>query len=173
MSRPRQGEVLRRVRNRRDQRGAALLVTMLLLALMAVVGMASLDSVMRDHQSAGHMGLSQTAFYAADAALSESLDLLRVEVLSPVTGPGDCLSASIPSRSLGNGSSFGPDPTAATDEICMASIAEDCDELMASSEIGGAVFRYTLWNVRTQGTGAGGATSRVQAMARRCHAFGN
>ena len=160
-------------RKKRDERGIALLVTMLLLALMAVVGMASLDSVMRDHQSAGHLGLSQTAFYAADAALSESLDLLRVEVLSPVTGPGDCLSVPVPSRSLVNGSSFGPDPTAATDEICMASIAEDCDELVASSEIGGAVFRYTLWNVRTQGTGAGGATSRVQAMARRCHAFGN
>lgn len=173
MSRSRKTEDVFAGRETRDERGAALLVTMLLLALMAVVGMASLDTVMRDHQSAGHLGLSQTAFYAADAALSESLDLLRTEVLSSVAGPGDCLGAPVPSGSLSNGSSYGPDPTSATDEICMASIAEDCDELVVSSEIGGAVFRYTLWNVRTQGVGKGGATSRVQATARRCHAFGN
>jgi len=157
----------------RHEKGAALLVTMLLLSLMAVIGMASLDTVTRDRQAAGHLGLAQAAFYAADAALSESLDLLRTEVLSPVIGPGDCLSAVVPTGSLANGSSYGPDPNAATDEICMVSIAEDCDELVSSSEIGGTVFRYTLWNVPTQGVGVGGATTRVQAMARRCHAFGN
>ena len=157
----------------RHEKGAALLVTMLLLSLMAVIGMASLDTVTRDRQAAGHLGLAQAAFYAADAAVSESLDLLRTEVISPVIGPGDCLGQAIPSGTLPNGALYGADATAATDQICMAGIAEDCDELVSSAEIGGTVFRYTVWNLRTEGTGIGGAVSRIQATARRCHAFGN
>ncbi len=157
----------------RHERGAALLVTMLLLALLGVVGMASMDTVTRDRQAAGYMGAAQAAFYAADAAVSESLDVLRTEVLSPVIGPGDCLGQAIPTGSLPNGALYGADATAATDEICMAGIAEDCDELVSSAEIGGTVFRYTVWNLRTEGTGTGGGVSRIQATARRCHAFGS
>ena len=146
---------------------------MLLLALLSVIGMASLDAVTRDRQAAGHLGVAQTAFYAADAAVSESLNLLRTEIVSPVIGPGDCLDQAIPSGTLPNGASYGADPTAATDQVCMTGIAQDCDELVSSAEIGGTVFRYTVWNLRTQGTGTGGAISRIQATARRCHAFGN
>ena len=145
---------------------------MLLMALLGVAGMASMETVTRDRQSAGHMGAVQAAFYAADAAVSESLDLLRTEVLSSAITPGDCLGQGIPSGSLPNGAAYGPDATAATDEICMAGIAEDCDELVSSAELGGTSFRYTVWNLRTQGTGTAGGVSRIQANARRCHAFG-
>lgn len=157
----------------RYERGAALLVTMLLLALLGVVGLASMDTVVRDRQAAGHMRASQTAFYAADAAVAESLELLRTEIVSSVISPGDCLGPSIPSGDLSNGVSYGADPTAATDQVCMTGFAEDCDELVSSAEVGGTAFRYTVWNFRTQGTGVGGAVSRIQATARRCHAFGS
>jgi len=30
-----------------------------------------------------------------------------------------------------------------------------------------------VWNVRVQGNAPGGATSRIQATAERCHAFNN
>ena len=48
----------------------ALLMTMLLLILMGMIGLASLDTVMRDRQVAGYQNLAQTAHYAADAGLA-------------------------------------------------------------------------------------------------------
>jgi Tfp pilus assembly protein PilX len=85
--------------------GAALLVTVLLLALMDVIGLASLDTVMRDRQMTGFQNQAQTALYAADAGVADALD--------------------------------------------------------------------TVWNVRVQGNAPGGATSRLQVTAERCHAFAN
>ena len=110
---------------------------------------------------------------AADAGVSESLDILRTEVLAAAVTPGDCLGSPVPTGTLSNGSAYGPDSPAPDDEICMTATAEDCVELGSSAEIGATLFRYTVWNVRTQGTAPGGATSCIQATARRCHAFSN
>lgn len=159
-------------RSRREG-GVVLLVAILILALMGVVGLASLDTVMRDRQAAGHHGLSQNALYAADAGVSESLEVLRSEVLAAAVTPGDCLTSPVPEATLSNGASYGPDDTAASSDICMTATAEDCVELGSSAEIGTTLFRYTVWNIRTQGTAPGGATARIQATARRCHAFSN
>ena len=161
-----------RSRSRREG-GVVLLVSILILALMGVVGLASLDTVMRDRQAAGHQGLSQNALYAADAGVSESLEVLRSEILAAAVTPGDCLTSPVPEATLSNGAAYGPDDTAVSNEICMTATAEDCVELGSSAEIGATLFRYTVWNVRTQGTAAGGATARIQATARRCHAFSN
>ena len=160
-------------RNGHREQGVVLLVSILILALMGIIGLSSLDTVMRDRQAAGHLGLSQAALYAADAGVSESLELLRTEVLAAALTPGDCLGAPVPEATLSNGAAYGPDDTAVDDEICMTATAEDCVELGSSAEIGTTLFRYTVWSVRTQGTAPGGATSRIRATARRCHAFSN
>ena len=54
-------------RRTRREGGAALLVAMLMLVLMGMIGLASMDTVMRDRQVAGFQNLAQTALYAADA----------------------------------------------------------------------------------------------------------
>lgn len=157
----------------RRQGGAALLVAMMMLALMGLIGFASMDTVMRDRQVAGHHSLSQSALYAADAGVAVALDLLRTEVVSSALSPGDCLTATIPANSpLPNGTVYGPDTTA-PNQICMLASAEPCAELDASIEQGQPIFLYTVWNVRTQGQAPGGALARVQATAARCHAFNN
>lgn len=157
----------------RREAGSALLVTMLLLVLMGMIGLASLDTVMRDRQVAGFQNQAQTALYAADAGVAESLDITRTEVVGTALAPGDCLETTLPTTSLGGGVSYRTDPSAPVDEICMLASADPCAELDASIEMGQPIYLYTVWNVRVQGNAAGGATSRVQASVDRCHAFNN
>ena len=78
--------------------GAALLMSMLMLVLMGMIGLASLDTVMRDRQVAGFQSLSQTALYAADAAVSEGLDIVRRDIVGSALAPGDCLPTTVPAR---------------------------------------------------------------------------
>jgi Tfp pilus assembly protein PilX len=162
------------VRHRREG-GAALLVAMLMLALMGLIGFASMDTVMRDRQVAGNQSLSQTALYAADAGIAAALDLLRTEIVTATLAPGDCLTGVLPaSTALPNapGTTYGPDSVAGN-QICMLASAEPCAELDASIEQGQPIFLYTVWNIQTEGRARGGARARVQATAARCHSFNN
>jgi len=158
---------------RKREEGAALLIAMLLLVLMGMIGLASMDTVMRDRQVAGFQNLAQTALYAADAGVSESLDILRNEVVGNALTPGDCLASTLPSTNLKGQVSYEPDPEAATDQICMLASADPCAALDSSIEMGQPIYLNTLWNVRVQGNAPGGARSRIQAAAERCHAFNN
>lgn len=156
---------------RRLEQGSALLVAMVMLALMGLIGFASLDTVMRDRQVAGFQSRAQTALYAADAGVAQGLDLLRQEIVGAALTPGDCLTGALPATTLGNGASYGPDPAAA--QICMLAAADPCSEIDASIEMGQPIYLYTVWDVRAQGTAPGGATARLQAGVERCHAFNN
>lgn len=160
-------------RSSKREGGAALLVAMLMLVLMGMIGLASLDTVMRDRQVAGFQNLAQSALYAADAGVADSLDILRTEIVGAALSPGDCLTTVLPTTNIGGGSSYRPDPTAGSNQICMLASAEPCAEIDASIEMGQPIYLYTVWNVRVQGNAPGGATSRVQATAERCHAFNN
>lgn len=157
----------------RRQGGAALLVAMLMLVLMGMVGLASLDTVMRDRQMAGFHSQSQSALYAADAGLADGLDLLRTQIVSSSLSAGDCITPKIVNTSLGGGRSYEADPTAPSNEICMLASAEPCEGLMVSIEQGQPIFLNTVWNIQVQGNAPGGATARVQGTAERCHAFNN
>jgi Tfp pilus assembly protein PilX len=161
------------LRDRRREGGAALLIAMLLLTAMTLIGFASLNTVMRDREVTGYTSMSQTALYGADAALADSLSLIRSQVVGATIARGDCLTATIPTGTLTNGVTYGPDATAPTNQICMLSAAEPCSELGSSIEVGQPIYLYTIWNVRTQGVAPGGATSRIQATVRRCFAFNN
>ena len=148
---------------RRREGGAALLVSMLLLTAMALIGFASLNTVMRDREVSGYTTQSQTALLGADAALAHSLDTIRKEVVGIAISAGDCLPGTIPTATLPNGVVYGADATAPTNQICMLAAAEPCAELDSSTELGQPVYLYTVWNLRTQGVSPGGATSRIQA----------
>ena len=71
---------------RRHERGAALLLAVLMLAIMGVVGLASMDTTMRDRQIAGFQKRAQTAFYAAEAGVSLGLALLRADAQALAEG---------------------------------------------------------------------------------------
>ena len=153
--------------------GSALLVALLFAVLMSMIGFASMDTVMRDRQAAGYQNLAQTALYAADAGIAESLNIVRTDIVTAALSPGSCLNTTLAATDLGDGVSYGPDPTAPSNQICMLASAEPCAEFDASIEMGQTVYLYTLWNMRVQGTAPGSAAARLQASAERCHAFNN
>ena len=158
--------------SRRHERGAALLISVVLMALMGIIGFASLDTVMRDRQMSGNHSLSQSALYAADAGVAAALDVVRTEIVTAALAPGDCLTGTVPSVTLPNGSSYGPDSTG-PGTICMLASAEPCAQIDASIEQGQPVFLNTVWNLRAEGHAPGGALARAQATVVRCHAFNN
>ncbi|HXK23922.1 MAG TPA: hypothetical protein VMS55_14730 [Myxococcota bacterium] len=162
-----------RARAQRRQSGAALLITMLLLTAMALIGFASLHTVMRDREATGFTSQSQTALYGADAALAASLKVLHDSTFANAVGVGTCLATPIPSATLPNGVTYGPDPTAPNSNICMLAPAGECTEMGSSIEQGQPNFLHTVWNVRTQGVAPGGATSRIQATVERCNVYGD
>jgi hypothetical protein len=156
--------------DRRRERGAALLISMLLLAAMTLIGFASLNTVMRDREVTGYTSRSQSAFYGADAAIAAGLDTIRSEAVPSALGAGYCLNDPIPSGTLPNGVTYGPDSTAPNDDICMLGTAEPCPSV--DGEVGGnQVFLNAVWSVRTQGVAPGGSTSRIQATVETCHGF--
>ncbi|RPH39962.1 MAG: hypothetical protein EHM87_23155 [Burkholderiales bacterium] len=67
----------RPVRPRGAQRGAALLIAMLLLALMMFVGSGSLESAIVEHKVAGSMRDRSASFEGAEAATLQSFARLR------------------------------------------------------------------------------------------------
>lgn len=157
---------------RKREAGAALLVAMMLLAFMALIGFGAMDTVMRDRQVAGNRSLTQSALYAADAGVAEGLDTLRTSVITNAVTAGDCLTDTLPSVGLPNGTSYGPDPNA-TNQICMVALDAQCAALGTSINQGQPLYLLTYWDIRTEGQAPGGTTARVQATASRCHAFNN
>lgn len=159
----------------RRREGSALLVAMVMLALMGLIGFASLDTVMRDRQVAGFQSRAQTALYAADAGIAESLEILKNEITGASVAPGDCLPTKLTTVSLDNNAQYGPDTsvTSPDDEICMLASAEPCASLDASIEVGQPIYLNTIWSMRAEGVAVGGATTRIHSTADRCHAFNN
>lgn len=160
--------------DRRRESGAALLVSILLLTAMTLIGFASLNTVMRDREVTGATNRSQTALYGADAAVAATLELLRTTPIGTVK-IDDCLTPDVPSGTLPNGVSYGPDTTASPPpKVCLLSAGKICENYGSNWEMGngGSVYREAIWSVRAQGVAPGGATSRVQATIQNCVAFG-
>ncbi len=61
----------------RGEAGAALLVAVMMLVLMGLIGLAALDTVTEDRQIAGFQNRARAAFYAAEAGIGTSKNLVR------------------------------------------------------------------------------------------------
>ena len=164
--------------------GTALLVAMMMLVLMGMLGLASLDTVMRDRQVAGHTSQSRQALYAAEAGIAQGLEMVRTASLGATISPGECISQEIPSYTFpDSGASYqrdttadGPDASNPEHNVCMLAAAEPCElggvgEGGNSIEQGQQVFLKTVWDLRLEGRSQGGAGARVQATVNRCHAY--
>jgi PilX N-terminal len=145
--------------NRQD--GNALLVTVMLLVLLGVMGIAALDMAMRDQQVAGFQNRSRLAFYAAEAGLAQGRDLLLGVASSDDTPP-------LPATSLGDTTiypygqpSFRGDPAFA-DPI--RSIGTSLYTEGVNLRGGRPLLLQTFWQINAMGQTPGGATSRVEAV---------
>ena len=62
---------------RQGESGVALLVAVMMLVLMGMIGIAALETVTQDRKVAGFQTRARAAFYAAEAGLGTSKNLVR------------------------------------------------------------------------------------------------
>jgi hypothetical protein len=171
-------------RERKREAGAALLVSMLLLAMMAMIGLASFDTVMRDSQVAGFQSRSRVALYAAEAGLATALALIRQDTQGLADGGTAALEDWNPTfptelapQVLGSSAhppSFYANPDA-TKPIRYMGAGDPCwsgePEGLMSQESGAIQWRDALWDVRVVGDTNDGTKLPLQGTATNCHPY--
>ncbi|MGI9539544.1 MAG: pilus assembly PilX family protein, partial [Miltoncostaeaceae bacterium] len=70
---------MERTRQNKHEQGAALIVTVMLLVLMGLIGIAAMETVTQDRKVAGFQTQSKMALYAAEAGLSDAKERLTTD----------------------------------------------------------------------------------------------
>ena len=148
------------MRNRRREGGSALLVTVMLLMMLGLVGLAALGTTTRDQQVAGFQNRKRMALYAADAGISEALERITT--------------ASVPSIStldLGDTTifpygqpSYRPDPTTASPTKDLGT-APFPGMGLNLGQGGLPTYQINYWRLRVQGRAPGGTQAKVEAVS--------
>jgi hypothetical protein len=160
-----------------------LFVAVLMLAMMGLIGLASMDTVMRDRQVAGFQSRARTALYAAEAGVAWGQGLIFNEVQSLASEGVAALHDYDPAfptdlapRYLGDGAATNPsffkdpDPGVAQ-AVDYIGKGQDCADWIMSDEYGSAQWREALFDVRVQGQTPEGANARIQAISTACYPF--
>lgn len=144
-------------RERRDEGGSALLVTVLLLVMMGLIGLAALDVVTRDQRVAGFQNRKKVAFYAAEAGVSEALQTLAT------TGTPTVSTASLGDTTIYTHGqpSYRADPTVAN-AVESLGIGSFPGMNLALGQNGAPIYQMQYWRVRVQGNAPGGTVSRLE-----------
>ncbi|MGH0037789.1 MAG: pilus assembly PilX N-terminal domain-containing protein [Myxococcota bacterium] len=171
-----------RPRSRR-QRGTALFVAVLMLAMMGLIGLASMDTVMRDRQVAGFQSRARTALYAAEGGVAWGQGLIFNEVQG-LAGEGVAAlhdyDPAFPTEGapqyLGDGGadnpSFYQDPDPGVAQaVDYLGKGQDCASWIMSDEYGSAQWREALFDVRVEGETPEGASARIQAITTACYPY--
>lgn len=144
----------------RREAGSALLISVLVLVLLGLVGLAALDTVQRDQQVAGFENRSTVAFFAAEAGIAKGL-----ETLTTTQTP------SVPVTSLGDGGifpygqpSYRPDPTLA-DPIDTLGTGVFPGMAINIGQGGTPTYQLRYWRIRVEGRGPGGSVARAESVA--------
>jgi hypothetical protein len=186
---------------RRGEGGAALLIAVLFLALMGVIGLASLDTVTRDRQVAGYQSRAQTALYAAEAGVNFALALIRRDAQALASGgegalldynPSDTSSGPPEFPDLANADVLGAAdfPAPGPPRFYMDPDAADPNDLAADPQAirymgrggpcpgwvmsmgqGSVQWSEALWDVRVRGDSPGGGGVNIQATGANCHPY--
>jgi len=155
-------------RIRREQ-GSALIVTVLLLVLLSVMGLAALDTVQRDQQVAGFQNRARLAFYAAEAGIADAKNRLR-DVwtdTATVTFPDQANAVFLGDATLfplGRPSYFAdPDAPQGVEHLNggAPSFGGGGDQRVGRTRVN------TLWLIRVAGETPEGARSRLEVVATR------
>jgi hypothetical protein len=166
--------------------GAALLIAVLLLAMLGVIGLASMETVTRDRR--------RVALYAAEAGVSHATGIIRqnAQILAPggegalesfdpaFPGKGATAVATLGADFPAPGSpSYRMDPNAQdpTDLAAPAQAVrymgrgELCPGWIMSMTVGSVIWAEALWDIRVAGSGPGGGNVAIQATAASCHPY--
>lgn len=151
--------------DRRREGGSALLVSVMMLVLMGLVGLAALDTATRDRQTAGLQSRARAAFYAADAGFAAALNLVRTadersdKPAMATTSLGDTATYAV----YGGRPTYQGDPAAA-DPVAYV-MDGGCAEGMSLQVP--CQFVDTLWRIQVQGDTPGGNLARLDASAKK------
>jgi hypothetical protein len=157
-------------RSVRREGGSALIVTVLLLVLLGIVGLAALDTVARDQQVAGFQNRSRLAFYAAEAGVADAKNRLRDVWTTETTVAFPAKAAALP---VGDTALF---PYGQPSYYADPSVAAGIEYMNAGApsvggghdqRLGGSTRVNTLWRIRVEGSAPGGTTSRLEVVATR------
>lgn len=162
---------------RRREAGSALLICLLLMAMLGLIGMASLETVTMDRRAGGFQSRSHSALYAAEAGVARAMRTLSEASLPAGAAALESFLPALATTPVGDASQHpGGAPTFAADDSAANPISylgsgSPCEEWETSIEVGGALYLYSLWDIRVQGETPDGAKKRVQASATRCYAY--
>jgi Tfp pilus assembly protein PilX len=138
----------------------ALLVTVMLLFMMALIGFAALDLVMADQQVAGFQNRKKVAFYAAEAGIAQALETLRTNNTPTITA-----------TTLGDSSaypfgrpSYAPD-SSVPDAVEDLGLGPMSGVALNIGQNGGPLFQLQFWRMHVQGQGPGGSIARLEAVS--------
>ena len=157
--------------NRPHQEGAALFVSVMILALMGALGIMAFNTVLADRQVAGFQNRARTAFYAAEAAAAEGRSLVRSvgsRNQTPNLNPRPLGDMALYDREFALPSYAGdpafPDPIRYIGDGTMAG--------GANLQMKGQKFVNTLWQINVQGQSPDGSTTRIEVVETKTLASG-
>ena len=154
----------------RREGGSALIVTVLLLVLLSVLGLAALDTVQRDQQVAGFQNRARVAFYAAEAGIADAKNRLR-DVWT------DTATVDFPDQAnaifVGDAAlfplgrpSYYADPDATQGVELLPEVAPSLGG-GGDQRLGGSTRVNMLWRISVAGETPEGARSRLEVVATR------
>ena len=140
--------------------GSALLVTVMLLVMLGLVGLAALNTTTRDQQVAGFQNRKRIALYAAEAGVSEALETLTTTATPAVTATTIGDSTLYPHGQP----SYRPDPSVA-DPVEDLGSAPFPGMSLNIGQGGLPTYQLNYWRVHVEGRAPGGSQARVEAVA--------
>jgi hypothetical protein len=183
-----------RPEERKRERGAALLVAVLLMALMGIVGLASMDTVTYDRRVAGFQKRMQTGLYAVEGGLAFAMGIVRRDAQALADGGEGALAGydpAFPGKGTDPAQALGSDfPQPGSPTFSMDATASDpnnpsapaqairyigkgspCPGWVMSGEEGSLDWSEALWDIRVRGSSPGGTDVLIQATAASCHPY--
>jgi hypothetical protein len=156
---------------RTHQEGAALFVSVMILALMGALGIMAFNTVLVDRQVAGFQNRAKTAFYAAEAGAADGRSLVR-SIGSRSDTPN------LNPRVLGGAALYDREfalPSYAGDPAFPNPIRYIGDSRLAGGanlQMRGQKFVNTLWQINVQGQSPDGSTTRIEVVETKVLASG-
>lgn len=141
--------------------GSALLVTVMLLLMLGLVGLAALGTTTRDQQVAGYQNRKKLALYAAEAGLAEVFGEITTNAGIPALS-----TASVGDTTLYpyGQPSYQPDPSVA-DPLKDLGTAPFPGMALNLGAGGLPTYQMNYWQIRVEGRAPGGSQARVEAVS--------
>ena len=167
------------VRRKRREAGMALMISILLLITVSALALSTMQTAASDGTVAGFQNQEATAFYAAEAAVSQARKVVRNmgERSQVPTYPADFPTEASP-KQLSSASAFVhssrpvyyADPDAAK-PIAYIGDGKQCTE-GCNMTLGGAKYNHTKWKINVVGVSPSGDEKRLEVVATRLLAVG-